>query len=127
MTRVLVIDDEPAVRFLLQRNLEFAGFEVVTAEDGAAGLDEVRGGAVQVVVLDLMMPNVDGFAVLADLMAQGWQGDPPVIVLTALSDHSVKTRCYEAGAAVVMTKPFDPSQLAAEVARLAASRDQAHA
>jgi CheY-like chemotaxis protein len=126
MIRVLVIDDEPAVRLLLQRNLEFAGFEVETAEDGARGLVALRHSAQDVVVLDLMMPHVDGFEVLRAIAADG-VGVPPVIVLTALSDPSVKTRCYEGGAATVMTKPFDPSALAAEVARLAGADEQARA
>ena len=127
MTRVLVIDDEPAVRLLLQRNLEFAGFEVETAEDGAQGLLAVRRGLVDVVVLDLMMPQVDGFEVLAELSAPGGAVPPPVIILTALSDPSVKARCYEAGASSVMTKPFDPFALTAEITRLAAAEHQAHA
>jgi DNA-binding response OmpR family regulator len=126
MIRVLVIDDEPAVRLLLQRNLEFAGFEVETAEDGARGLVAFRQSAPDVVVLDLMMPHVDGFEVLRAIAAEG-VGVPPVIVLTALSDPSVKSRCYEGGAATVMTKPFDPSALAAEVARLAGADEQARA
>ena len=127
MIRVLVIDDDPVVRLLLQRSLEFEGFDVVAAEDGSRGLLEVRDGSADVVVLDLMMPNVDGFEVLAQLGTIGWIGVPPVVVLTALSDAAVGARCYELGAAVVMTKPFDPSTLATEVARLAATHDQARA
>ncbi len=127
MTRVLVIDDEPAVRLLLQRNLEFANFEVETAEDGARGLLAVRRGLVDVVVLDLMMPQVDGFEVLAELSAPGSAVPPPVIILTALSDPSVKARCYEAGASSVMTKPFDPFALTAEITRLVGAPHQAHA
>jgi DNA-binding response OmpR family regulator len=127
MIRVLVIDDEPAVRLLLQRNLEFAGFDVVTAEDGARGLIAVRETAPSVVVLDLMMPHVDGFEVLRELDADGPRTMPPVIVLTALSEPSVKARCYEAGAATVMTKPFDPAALAAEVAWVAEVAQQARA
>ena len=124
MTRVLVIDDEPVVRTLLQRNLEFAGFDVLTAEDGSRGLATVRDEAPDVVVLDLMMPHIDGFEVLRQLQADGSPGAPPVIVLTALSDPWVKIRCLEAGAAVVMMKPFDPSALTSEIARLAETERQ---
>jgi len=124
MTRVLVIDDEPVVRALLQKSLEFAGFEVLTAADGSRGLATVRGEAPDVVVLDLMMPHVDGFEVLRQLQTDGSADAPPVIVLTALSDPSVKVRCLEAGAAGVMTKPFDPSVLAAEIVRLAGTERQ---
>jgi CheY-like chemotaxis protein len=124
MTRVLVIDDEPVVRTLLQKSLEFAGFEVLTAQDGSRGLATVHDEAPHVVVLDLMMPHIDGFEVLRQLHANGSAGAPPVIVLTALSDPSVKSRCLEAGAAVVMTKPFDPSALTSEIARLAEAQRQ---
>ena len=119
MTRVLVIDDEPVVRALLQKSLEFAGFEVLTAADGSRGLATVRGEAPDVVVLDLMMPHIDGFEVLRQLQTDGSADAPPVIVLTALSDPSVKVRCLDAGAAGVMTKPCEPSVLAAEIVRLA--------
>jgi DNA-binding response OmpR family regulator len=124
MTRVLVIDDEPVVRALLQKSLEFAGFEVLTAQDGSRGLATVNDQAPDVVVLDLMMPHIDGFEVLRQLHVDGSAGAPPVIVLTALSDPSVKARCLEAGAAGIMTKPFDPSVLAAEVVRLAGTERQ---
>ena len=127
MLRVLVIDDEPAVRFLLQKNLEFAGFDVMAAEDGASGLEMVREGRPDVVVLDLMMPHLDGFEVLRRLSADGDRAVPPVLVLTALSEPTVKMRCYEFGAASVMTKPFDPSALAAEVARVAGAERHAPA
>jgi DNA-binding response OmpR family regulator len=128
MIHVLVIDDEPAVRMLLQRNLEFAGFEVETAEDGGQGLLAVRRGVMDVVVLDLMMPHVDGFQVLAELSAPGSTVTaPPVIILTALSDPSVKARCFEAGASSVMTKPFDPFALTAEITRLVGAEHQPQA
>ena len=127
MIQVLVIDDEPAVRLLLQKNLEFAGFDVATAEDGATGLASVREGRPDVVVLDLMMPRLDGFEVLRQLSVDGESTVPPVVVLTALSDAAVKERCYGLGAASVMTKPFDPSALATEVARVAATERPARA
>jgi len=119
--KVLVVDDDAAVRLLLQKNLEFAGFDVITAEDGVTGLAMVGERGPDVVVLDLMMPHLDGFEVLRQLSAAG-RAVPPVLVLTALSEAAVKERCYEAGAASVMTKPFDPSALAAEVTRVAARR-----
>jgi DNA-binding response OmpR family regulator len=124
MIRVLVIDDDPGIRLVLRKSLEFSGYEVVTAADGESGLNAVRAADPDVIVLDLMMPHTDGFDVLASLTPDGSRDAmPPVIVLTALSEASVKSRCYDAGATSVMTKPFDASALAIEVRRVAALRN----
>jgi CheY-like chemotaxis protein len=80
----------------------------------------VRAVDPDVIVLDLMMPQADGFDVLRSVTADGSRGaKPPVIVLGALSEASVKSRCDDAGATSVMTKPFDASALAREIGRLA--------
>lgn len=115
MTRVLVIDDDAAVRLVLQRNLEHAGFEVMTAEEGLGGLAAALGEAPDIVVLDLMMPNVDGFVVLDALQRDPRTAAIPVIVLTAVTAPGVRERCEEGGAALVMTKPFEPTMLAAGI------------
>lgn len=118
MTRVLVIDDDPGVRLVLQKNLEHAGFEVLIAEDGPRGLEAARLRAPDIIVLDLMMPHVDGFEVLRDLRLHATTSTLPVIVLTALTDPVVKERCRHAGADLVMTKPFEPGALASEITRI---------
>jgi CheY-like chemotaxis protein len=118
MTRVLVIDDDPAVRLVLQRNLEHAGFEVRTAEDGSGGIAAARSGAPDIIVLDLLMPDGDGFHVLDQLGRDPATATLPVIVLTAITEPGMKERCREAGAAHVMTKPFDPDALASEIQRI---------
>jgi DNA-binding response OmpR family regulator len=115
VARVLVIDDDPAVRLVLQRNLEHAGFDVMTAEEGLGGLAAALAEAPDVVVLDLMMPNVDGFVVLDALRRDPRTSAMPVIVLTAVTAPGMKERCEEAGASLVMTKPFEPSKLAAGI------------
>lgn len=115
MTRVLVIDDDDAVRWVLQRNLEHAGFEVATAENGLEGLASIDDHPPDIVVLDLMMPVMDGFGVLEALQRNDRTPLIPVVVLTAMAAPDMRERCERAGARRVMTKPFEPSALAAEI------------
>jgi CheY-like chemotaxis protein len=121
MTRVLVIDDDDAVRWVLQRNLEHAGFDVATAEHGLDGLALINEQPPDVIVLDLMMPVMDGFGVLDALRTDGRTAQIPVVVLTALAAPDMRDRCEQAGASRVMTKPFEPSTLAAEINALLAT------
>ena len=118
-TRVLVIDDDAGVRLILRKNLQHAGFDVETAEGAQEGLERARDWGPDVIVLDLMMPHIDGFEVLHRLSGEGGTV-VPVIVLTAMSGADVKERCLRAGARLVMTKPFEPHTLAAEIERLLA-------
>jgi len=115
MNRILVIDDDDAVRWVLQRNLEHAGFEVVTAENGLEAIAMVDQSPPDAIVLDLMMPVMDGFAVLRALRENRRTARIPVLVLTAVTATDVHERCAEAGAERVMSKPFDPPTLAAEI------------
>jgi DNA-binding response OmpR family regulator len=115
MIRVLVIDDDASIRLVLQRNLEYAGFEVLTAEDGATGIEAVRQNLPDVVILDLMMPQIDGYDVLEALRGDARTSEVPVLVLTALTSLAVKERCHRAGATLVMTKPFEPTSLASQI------------
>ena len=115
MIRVLVIDDDPGIRVVLQRNLEHASFEVITAEDGPSGLTAARDQVPDVIVLDLLLPYADGFEVLRQLARDAATSALPVIVLTALTGPEVKDQCRKAGARYVMTKPFDPNALAAQI------------
>ena len=118
-TRVLVIDDDAGVRLILRTNLQHAGFEVITAEDATHGLALSRGWRPDVIVLDLMMPHVDGFQML-DLLARDGGDVAPVIVLTAMTAPDVKERCLMAGASLVISKPFEPHALALEIERIVA-------
>jgi two-component system, OmpR family, alkaline phosphatase synthesis response regulator PhoP len=118
MSRVLVIDDEADVRLLYRVNLRYAGYEVLEAEDGKQGIEIALERKPEVVVLDLMMPIVDGFEVLRVLRAEPTFGEVPVLVLTAdsrVDDHRI---CFELGADEVITKPFMPEALTEAMARL---------
>ena len=111
MSRLLIIDDDSAIRWVLQRNLEHSGFSVVTAENGLDGLSKIGESTPDLVVLDLMMPVMDGFGVLEALRSDPITSRIPVIVLTAVAATEMQARCLQAGARRVMTKPFEPSRL----------------
>ena len=118
MRRVLVIDDEADVRLLYRVNLRHAGFEVLEADDGERGIAAALEHLPDVVVLDLMMPRVDGFEVLRALRTHPDAVELPVLVLTADSRSDHHRRCYELGADDVMTKPFLPDALMRGLARM---------
>lgn len=120
MARVLVIDDEPDVRWLLRLSLERIGHEVLLAEDGLRGVAMAQRQRPDVVVVDLMMPVMDGYGVIDALAKDDRTSHLPVLVLTAKALPEDQARCEEAGARRFLTKPFDPEDLAAELARVLA-------
>lgn len=90
--RVLVVDDEPDFVAVVKRNLEQEGFEVDEAYDGEEGLKRVRANPPDAIVLDVMMPDKDGYAVCAELKADRQYADIPVVLLTAVASHVPSTR-----------------------------------
>jgi DNA-binding response OmpR family regulator len=118
--RVLVVDDEATVRFLLSRVLTHAGYSVEVATDGESALERVQAGPPDLVVLDLMMPGLDGWGVLERLKAM--PAPPPVLIVSAHGDSETPRRAAEAGAAGYMTKPFALKQLVDTCGRLIAGR-----
>jgi adenylate cyclase len=112
---VLVVDDEPINRRLLARGLTRDGHAVTTAEDGREALDRVREAPPDVVLLDVLMPGIDGFAVLQELKADAGLRDIPVIMISALEDFESVIRCIELGAEDYLPKPFDPVLLRARI------------
>ena len=124
MQRVLVIDDEADVRLLYRVNLRHAGFEVLEAEDGEQGIAAALEHLPDVVVLDLMMPRVDGFGVLRALRSHPDANEMPVLVLTADSRSDHHRQCYELGADDVMTKPFLPDAFMGGLSRILAMSAQ---
>jgi CheY-like chemotaxis protein/anti-sigma regulatory factor (Ser/Thr protein kinase) len=107
---VLVIDDEPAVRDLMQRFLAREGFRVVTASGGEEGLGRARQIRPDAITLDVMMPGMDGWAVLSALKADPDVADIPVVMLTIVDDRNLG---YALGAADYLTKPIDRERLLA--------------
>jgi len=102
--KVLVVDDEATVRFLLSRVLAHAGYAVEVATDGESALERIQAGRPDLVVLDLMMPGLDGWGVMRSLKQSA--SPPPVLVVSAHGDAETPRRAVEAGAAGYMTKPF---------------------
>lgn len=113
--RVLVVDDEPALVELVAFNLRKAGFDVNTAADGAAALAAARSWNPQVVVLDVMLPGLDGFEVCREL--RKWSA-VPVLMLTARKEEVDRVVGLEIGADDYLTKPFSPRELVARVRAL---------
>jgi CheY-like chemotaxis protein len=123
LARILVIDDEPTVRHILRIVLELAGHEVVLAEDGLRGIGVVRRQHPKLIVLDLMMPVMDGGTVLDHLQEDEKTRNIPVVVLTAAAVGELRSRLERSGATRVMTKPFDPADVVAAVTDLLAPSD----
>jgi type II secretory ATPase GspE/PulE/Tfp pilus assembly ATPase PilB-like protein len=115
---VLLVEDEAPLRQVLRELLERDGFDVLEVGDGAMALDEIDRSAPDAVVLDLNLPGLDGYAVLAHLRARPATVDLPVVVLTAKADEDNEVRVFESGANDFLTKPFRPRALIARLRAL---------
>jgi DNA-binding response OmpR family regulator len=112
MPRVLVIDDEAPIRLLCRVNLEAAGMEVLEAQDGPSGLEEARREHPDVVLLDVMMPGMDGWEVFSALLEDESTSSIPIVFLTARAELRDQARGLELGGVDYVTKPFNPLDLA---------------
>ncbi|WP_010678390.1 response regulator transcription factor [Bacillus timonensis] len=111
--KVLVVEDERSIITLLQYNLQQAGYEVITAMDGEEGLEKALAERPQIIVLDLMLPKLDGIEVCKQLRQN--KVDIPILMLTARDDEFDKVLGLELGADDYMTKPFSPREVVARV------------
>jgi DNA-binding response OmpR family regulator len=118
LTRVLVIDDEAPIRLLCRVNLEAAKMEVLEAENGPAGLEAARSERPDVILLDVMMPGMDGWQVLEELLADERTQEVPIVFLTARAELRDQARGLELGGVDYITKPFNPVELAPLVEEL---------
>ena len=116
MKRILVVEDNPDLAFGLRNNLEIEGYEVEVAEDGAAGLARALAWSPDLLILDLMLPEMDGYRVLHELRRQ--ERATPVLILTARGDETDKVRGFRLGADDYVTKPFGLLELLARVEAL---------
>jgi DNA-binding response OmpR family regulator len=114
---VLVVEDDREINELVGAYAQIAGFEYRPALDGTSALREAHLRVPTAVVLDLMLPDIDGFEVCQKLKHEPDTRPVPVIMLTALSDESSRRRGHECGASEYLTKPFDPDQLMAALSR----------
>jgi DNA-binding response OmpR family regulator len=111
LRRVVVADDERDIAGLLTMNLEMEGYIVETVYDGASALDTIRGSLPDFVLLDVMMPKLNGLDVLRELKADPATADIPVIMLTAKAGDDDLWAGWSAGASYYLTKPFDLDEL----------------
>jgi DNA-binding response OmpR family regulator len=120
MTRVLVIDDEAPIRLLCRVNLEAEGMKVIEAADGPSGLEQAREHTPDVVLLDVMMPGLDGWRVAEHLLEDERTNEIPIIFLTARAEFRDRARGLDIGGVDYVTKPFNPLELAPLVRELLA-------
>ncbi len=118
MTKVLVVDDEAPIRLLCRVNLEPEGMEVLEAADGQAGLETARAELPDVILLDVMMPGMDGWEVAERLVEDEATNEIPLVFLTARAELRDRARGLELGGVDYITKPFNPTELASVVEHL---------
>jgi DNA-binding response OmpR family regulator len=113
MTRILIVEDEPAIVVSLEEDFRRQGYETVVASDGAEGIEKGKAGPWDLILLDVMLPKVDGFDVCAELRRAGV--DAPIIMLTARAQEAEKVLGLDSGADDYVTKPFSLHELRARV------------
>jgi DNA-binding response OmpR family regulator len=118
VTRVLVIDDEAPIRLLCRVNLEADGMEVLEASDGPTGLEKARNDEPDVILLDVMMPGLDGWQVAEELLEDRRTSSIPIVFLTARAEVRDRARGLDLGGIDYVTKPFNPIELAPQVREL---------
>jgi two-component system alkaline phosphatase synthesis response regulator PhoP len=122
--KILTVDDEKHIVRLIQVNLERHGYEVVTAYDGREALQKVDEERPDLVILDVMMPYMDGFEVLQNLKRNPGTRDIPVIMLTAKAQDADVFKGWQSGVDCYLTKPFNPMELISFVQRIFKSLEQ---
>ena len=120
---VLVVDDDEGIRALLQRQMELDGYRVASAEDGCMALDKVREETPDIVLLDALMPGMDGFQVAESLKASERTSTIPIIMVTALDDKDSRLRALKAGAQEFLAKPVDRNEVSLRVRNMLMLRE----
>jgi DNA-binding response OmpR family regulator len=113
--RILAIEDDPRVLAVLKKRLEFSGYEVVTAQDGTDGYRKARAESPDLIILDLILPGLNGYQICAMLKRDQNYRDIPVLMLTARSQERDIEEGMRVGADAYMIKPYDPNVLVARV------------
>jgi DNA-binding response OmpR family regulator len=125
--RILVVDDDQVIQQLLKVNLELEGYAVAVAEDGEEALEQFDLFQPNLVLLDIMMPKLDGWEVCRRLKQDVDSAAVPIVLLSARAQEADVQRGRELGVADYVTKPFDPIQLLDLVAEILATRGFSHA
>ncbi len=131
LNKILVVDDDPDLREALKIILEQSGYQVITAQNGIEGLTSLKVDQPDLMILDLLMPKMDGFSVLKEIESPGWLGskDIPVIILTAVREEASRRRYeletgIELSTAYYVEKPINPDTLVEKVNRLIRSKQK---
>lgn len=123
MTDILIVEDEDRIRIALEDDLTLEGYAVTGERDGARALDKARKGGFDLIILDLMLPSLDGLEICKRLRAEG--NATPILMLTAKSQEVDKVLGLELGADDYVTKPFSPRELLARIKALLRRRQSA--
>lgn len=115
--KILVVDDEPDVVAMIERTLKAEGYIVIKAYDGIGALDLVASEKPDLILLDIMMPMMSGYEVCEQLKANPQSQHIPIICLTSAHAANVRTQSQRVGAATVVSKPFMPAELVAQIKR----------
>jgi two-component system KDP operon response regulator KdpE len=113
LEHILIVDDEPAIRRFLRTSLTTQGFQVVEAQDGKSALEELRRQHIDLLVLDLGLPDMDGFEIINQLRHSG--STVPILILSSRTDEAGKVKAFDLGADDYVTKPFGVEEFLARV------------
>jgi DNA-binding response OmpR family regulator len=120
---VLLVDDDPVILKLLQVNFEMEGYDVITASDGIEGLEKAKSELPDIILLDIMMPKMDGLEVTRNLKSDDNLKSIPIVLLSAKAQASDVQAGKDAGADDYLTKPFDPLELLSRVSEILGARE----
>ena len=124
--KILAVDDEKHIVRLVQINLQKEGYDVITASNGQEALDRIAADKPDLVIMDVMMPQMDGFEALKTLKSQPETVNLPVIMLTAKAQDADVFEGWKSGADLYLTKPFNPSELMSFVKRILQDREKSN-
>jgi len=114
---ILIVDDEPYMIRLLQHHVERAGYQMIKAVNGREALEKVRLAKPDLIIMDVMMPELNGLEVLGELRGSPETAELPVIIMTANAQRFTKEEAESVGVSAFLTKPFSPTQLMMEIRR----------
>ncbi len=114
---ILIVDDEPYMIRLLQHHVERAGYQMVKAVNGREALEKVEAEKPDLIIMDVMMPELNGLEVLSQIRQKSETARLPVIIMTANAQRFTKEEAETAGVSAFLTKPFSPTQLMEEIRR----------
>lgn len=124
MIKILAVDDDAMVLAVIKKRLEFAGYEVITAMEGLEGLKKARSENPDLIVLDLILPNLNGYQICAMLKRDSNYRNIPIVMLTSRSQQADIAEGMKAGADAYITKPYDPDEFIAKIQTLLTESQQ---